>query len=58
MASLTPAEVTEYLNEHDLARVIADAVYDASATKAPNPLLHIADFMSRMSAYLRPTTRK
>lgn len=50
MASLTPAEVTEYLNEHDLERVIADAVYDAISTKAPNPLLHIADFMSRMSA--------
>lgn len=49
MAALTPAEVTNYLSEHDLERVISEAVYDAIATKAPNPLIHIADFMMRMS---------
>eukprot|EP00967_Tisochrysis_lutea_P025897 scaffold29917_cov36-Tisochrysis_lutea.AAC.4 len=41
--------VSNYLKEHDIEAVISDAVLDAVTAKAADPLLHIADFLTRLS---------
>jgi len=48
--SLTTTAVTQYLAEHNLESVISDAVYDAVTAKSEDPLLHIANFLTKLHA--------
>jgi hypothetical protein len=41
--------VTDYLKEHNLESVLSDAVLDAVTSKAEDPLLHIAHYMTKLS---------
>jgi len=41
--------VTDYLAEHEIEKVISDAVLDAVIAKAADPLVHIADYLTDLS---------